>query len=178
MDIDLVRAIHFAARKHSSQRRKDDAQTPYINHPLEVMYLLATVGRITDERVLMGAVLHDTIEDTSTTHAELASEFGPDVADYVREVTDDKTLSRAERKRLQVEKVAGKSTGARLIKLADKISNISDMIGNTPSAWPVERIVAYGQWARDVVDGLRGVNAALESRFDEALERLFATYGK
>ena len=98
----LLKAVHFAADKHRSQRRKDVEASPYINHPIEVAELLARVGGATDLVLLQAAVLHDTIEDTKTSPEELEAVFGLEVRRVVEEVTDDKRLPKAERKRLQL----------------------------------------------------------------------------
>src|SRR5262249_43597128 len=123
----LLQAIDFAAQKHSGQRRKSADAAPYINHPLRVARLLAEVGGVEDEEVLIAAVLHDTLEDTPTPPDELEAAFGPAVRRLVQEVTDDKSLPKAERKRLQVAHAPGLSPGAALIKLADKIANVHDL---------------------------------------------------
>lgn len=120
---------------------------------------------------MIGALLHDTIEDTATTRAELEAEFGPEVAALVAEVTDDKSLEKAERKRLQVETAAGKSDRAKLVKIADKISNLNSLMHSPPADWDAARKRTYVDWAARVVDGCRGVNPRLEARFDEAYRR-------
>ena len=86
---NLLKAIEFASRKHSGQRRKDEEASPYINHPIAVAHLLADTGAVTDLVTLMAAVLHDTIEDTETTPDELDQLFGQAVRKVVEEVTDD-----------------------------------------------------------------------------------------
>lgn len=128
----LLKAAHFAAHKHHGQRRKDADATPYINHPIEVADLLATIGKVTDVKTLCAALLHDTIEDTQTTAEELEREFGGEITSIVLELTDDKSLPKDERKLLQVRNAAKKSTSARLIKLGDKISNIRCLIDSPP----------------------------------------------
>jgi len=171
MNTDLILildAAAFAARKHRQQRRKDADASPYINHPLALADILAREGGIDDAAVLAAALLHDTIEDTETTVEELQDRFGKRVAAIVAEVTDDKRLLKEERKRLQIAKAASKSTEAKLVKLADKISNLRDLISAPPADWPDERRMEYFRWAKEVVSGLRGVNASLEAAFDEA----------
>lgn len=167
----LLSAISFAAHKHRDQRRKDFAASPYINHPIGLANVLANEAGIEDERVLIGAILHDTIEDTETTEQELIREFGKDIADIVMEVTDDKTLSKAERKQLQIEHAGTISRRAKLVKLADKICNLRDIVNNPPDGWSLERKRAYFDWAKAVVDGLRGVHPALEHLFDDAYKQ-------
>jgi len=164
----VVAAIAFAADKHRSQRRKDHEASPYINHPIALANVLANEAGVEDERVLMAAVLHDTIEDTETTEQELLRLFGKEVADIVMEVTDDKALPKAERKRLQVEHAAHISRRAKLVKLADKICNLRDIAKSPPADWSLERKREYFDWAKAVVDGLRGVHPGLEALFDDA----------
>ena len=167
----LVQAINFAAKKHSRQKRKGADGEPYINHPLEVVNLLANVGKIEDCNVLIAAVLHDTVEDTETTGEEIEKLFGADVSQMVLEVTDDKSLPKATRKQLQIEHAPHLSNGAKYIKLADKISNIRDVSENPPDGWSDERRREYIEWGEKVVAGLRGVNANLENHFDELIEK-------
>ena len=171
----IIAAIAFAAGKHRHQRRKDAAASPYINHPIALANLLANDGDIVDESVLIAAILHDTIEDTQTTGDELAREFGKDVADIVLEVSDDKSLPRAERKRLQVEHAPHISERAKLVVLADKICNLVDTAGSPPKGWALQRRQDYFDWAKAVVDGLRGVHPRLEDLFDEAYRARPAT---
>ncbi len=166
----LIKALRFSADKHRYQRRKDQAQSPYINHPIEVMQLLWEVGGVRDLEILLAALLHDTLEDTQTTPDEISGLFGAPVLSLVREVTDDKSLPKAERKRLQVEHAAQKSYGARLIKLADKCCNVRDLAGSPPRDWSLERRREYLLWTAQVVDGLRGTNPALETYYDRELK--------
>ncbi len=164
----ILRAAAFAARKHRDQRRKDADASPYINHPLELARVLAEVGGLTDAATLCGALLHDTIEDTATSEAELAGLFGPEIAALVAEVTDDKSLPKAERKRRQVEHAASISDKAKRIKLADKICNLTDVAGSPPADWSLDRRREYFDWAKQVIDRLRGVDPVLEAAFDRA----------
>ena len=164
----LLCAISFAATKHRDQRRKDLAASPYINHPIALANVLANEAGIDDERVLIAAVLHDTVEDTETAEQELVKEFGQEIAGIVLEVTDDKALPKAERKRLQVEHAGTISRRAKLVKLADKICNLRDLANSPPADWPLQRRRDYFDWAKEVVDGLRGTHPGLETIFDEA----------
>src|SRR5215204_115042 len=163
----LLQAASFAAKKHRYQKRKGNDAEPYVNHPLEVANLLANVGKIDDYDVLIAAVLHDTIEDTQTTSEELTALFGAQVCGYVLEVTDDKSLPKAERKQKQIEHAPHLSAAAKQIKLCDKISNITDVTNKPPADWDQQRRLEYVNWGEAVVDGLRGANQALESYFDQ-----------
>ena len=164
----ILRAASFAAHKHRDQRRKDAAASPYINHPLTLASVLAVEGGITDAATLCAALLHDTIEDTDTTADELEREFGAEIRRVVEEVTDDKKLPKAERKQAQVEHAAHISEKAKLVKLADKIANLRDVASAPPSGWSLERRQEYFDWAKEVVDQLRGAHPALEAVFDAA----------
>jgi guanosine-3',5'-bis(diphosphate) 3'-pyrophosphohydrolase len=167
----ILRAAAFAAHKHRDQRRKDAVASPYINHPLGLACTLAVEGDVTDEATLCAALLHDTVEDTDTTRAELEEQFGLEVAAIVADVTDDKTLPKAERKRLQIEHAAHISEKAKLVKLADKINNLRDVADSPPADWPLQRRQEYFDWGKNVVDQLRGVHPKLEAVFDEAYAR-------
>jgi len=167
----ILEAAAFAAEKHRGQRRKDASASPYINHPLEVASLIAGEGGVSDPVVLCAALLHDTIEDTQTTREELVEAFGLEVADVVREVTDDKALPKEERKRLQISHAAKASPRAKVVKLADKICNLRDILDHPPATWSAERKAEYFDWATRVVAGLRGTNPRLEAIFDALVAR-------
>jgi guanosine-3',5'-bis(diphosphate) 3'-pyrophosphohydrolase len=164
----LIKAADFAAFKHRGQRRKDAEASPYINHPLALARVLKIEAGVQDVDVLVSAILHDTVEDTETSVEELEREFGKVVAGIVAEVTDDKRLPKPERKRLQVERAPHISSQAKLVKLADKICNLRDVVDAPPAHWPLERRRAYFEWAKAVIDGLRGAHPGLERLFDEA----------
>jgi guanosine-3',5'-bis(diphosphate) 3'-pyrophosphohydrolase len=167
----LFRALAFAAHKHRDQRRKDAEASPYINHPIALAEVLAGEGGVTDVEVLAAALLHDTIEDTATTADELRAEFGARIAAMVEEVTDDDSLPKAEKKRLQIEHAPGLTPGAKLVKLADKICNLRDVADRPPAKWELQRRQEYFEWAKRVIDGLRGVHPGLEAAFDAAYAR-------
>ncbi|MGH8672338.1 MAG: HD domain-containing protein [Burkholderiales bacterium] len=164
----ILKALAFAADKHRNQRRKDVEASPYINHPIALASVLNAEGGISDATVLCAALLHDTIEDTETTAHELLQHFGKEICWVVLEVTDDTSLPRAERKQLQIEHAAGVSHQAKLVKLADKICNLRDVANSPPANWSLERRQEYFDWAKQVVDQLRGTNAELEHSFDKA----------
>jgi GTP diphosphokinase / guanosine-3',5'-bis(diphosphate) 3'-diphosphatase len=166
----LLEAASFAARKHTGQTRKGDDAQPYINHPLEVANILANIGKVEDFDVLIAAILHDTVEDTKTSKEEIAELFGETVCGYILEVTDDKSLPKQTRKNLQIEHAPHLSNGAKLIKLGDKISNITDVTNNPPAGWSKERRLEYIEWGKKVIAGLRGANENLEKRFDDLVK--------
>ncbi len=164
----VIRAANFAAFKHRNQRRKDAEASPYINHPLALADVLANEAGVSDAAVICAALLHDTIEDTETTAAELTRHFGKTIAEIVLEVTDDKSLPKAERKRQQILHARTASKRAKLVKLADKICNLRDIASNPPAQWSLARKRQYFDWARQVVDGARGTNRVLARLFDAA----------
>jgi (p)ppGpp synthase/HD superfamily hydrolase len=155
------------------------AQEPYINHLLEVASLVTEATNGTDTRAIIAALLHDTIEDQDVTAEMIANEFGQSVADVVLELTDDKSLPKAVRKSRQVESAPKKSREAKLVKLADKISNVRAVANSPAPDWSVERRLDYVNcakldyvnWAKEVVAGLRGTSPSLEQQFDEAAGR-------
>jgi (p)ppGpp synthase/HD superfamily hydrolase len=166
----ILAAMRFAATKHRGKQRKDK-RTPYVNHLIDVTEVLARVGQVTDLSLLQAAILHDTLEDTETSPEELEEHFGREVRSLVEEVTDDKSLPQAERKRLQVQHAPQLSSGAKQIKIADKLSNLSEITATVPPDWPLQRKREYLDWAEQVVAGCRGCNPALEQAFDNALSR-------
>ena len=171
-DLALVmRAAQYAAEQHRGQGRKDADNTPYINHPVALASLLTNFAGITDTNVIAAALLHDTVEDTSATLEDIGEIFGDRIRDIVREVTDDKSLPSPERKRLQIENAGRISYEARLVKLADKISNLQDIITRPPVDWSLERKREYFDWARAVIDRLRGTHEKLEKLFDEVYQQ-------
>jgi (p)ppGpp synthase/HD superfamily hydrolase len=176
MPADMVRvtqAIDFACRKHVNQRRKGASEEPYVNHLAEVAHLVAHATGGSDTDLIIAALLHDTVEDQGVEHQEIAALFGANVADLVMEVTDDKRLPKAERKSLQVEHAAHISVQARILKIADKTSNLR-ALQHSPPAWPLARKRRYFAWARAVVASARGVNPVVEAAFDAEYERALA----
>lgn len=166
--VRLARAADYAARQHTAQRRKGEAGEPYVNHLTEVAALLAEATDGADVVLLMGGLLHDTLEDTDATYEDLMERFGADVAALVAEVTDDKSLPKDERKRLQVETAGSKTRRAKLLKIADKTSNLRSLVRSPPSGWTEQRLRDYVVWAEAVVRSCRGLNASLEAGFDTA----------
>ncbi|TFV34908.1 HD domain-containing protein [Bradyrhizobium frederickii] len=163
-------AADLAAQRHNGMARKGRGNEPYVNHLAEVANLLAIATDGTDAELVAAGWLHDTIEDTDTTRKELAQKFSERVASLVAECTDDMSLPKAERRRLQVLEAPKKSSGAKLIKIADKISNIGARIQTDPSAEEREDLADYVAWATQVVAGCRGGNTWLDERFDDAVK--------
>lgn len=161
----ILEAALFAAEKHRNCRRKDEDETPYINHPIKVAHLLADVGGINDIEMLQAALLHDTVEDTETIPEEIELAFGRAVRELVIEVTDDKSLEKQARKRRQIEKAPHLSSRAKMIKIADKIANLTDVMESPPDDWDQERRRGYVEWANAVVNGCKGKNDALDNLY-------------
>lgn len=168
----LLEADCFADARHHGQTRKDAKRTAYIEHPRSVVKVLREVGNILDEEVLAAGLLHDVIEDTPTTFSELKSRFGDKISRIVVEVSDDKRLPKIARKYLQVNGAPFVSTEAKLVKLADKICNLIDILESPPEGWSIDRKQEYFHWSKSVVDGLRGVNEPLEAEFDRLFDRM------
>lgn len=176
----VIEAAAFAAQAHRNQRRKDTELTPYINHPLTLMQILATEAGVDDPDALCAAALHDYLEDCCGGTGQptvqegkdlLHQRFGEQVLVYVVAVTDDKTLPKAERKQLQVEHAAHAPRGAKLVKLADKTANLRDIIATPPATWDLQRRQNYFDWAATVIAQVRGTHAGLESLFDAEYAR-------
>lgn len=166
----FIKALSFAAEKHRNQRRKDAKASPYINHPIALADVLANEGNITDIETLCAAVLHDTIEDTDATVEELKEIFGQKITAIVLELTDDKSLPKSVRKQKQIEHAPCCMREAKLVKLADKICNLRDILSAPPVKWSTERKNAYFKWAEDVVKSIRGTQFELEVIFDNLVK--------
>jgi guanosine-3',5'-bis(diphosphate) 3'-pyrophosphohydrolase len=180
----ILKALEFASARHRTQLRKGNDRTPYINHPIQVADLLINYAGEADPDLLVAAILHDVVEDTVETDEErnelintILGMFGQNILSMTLEVTDDKTLGKQERKRLQVVNAPNLSDGAKKLKLADKILNVRDITYNPPADWTLTRISDYFDWCEDVVSGVRGVNRKLEDLFDETLAGARAKYG-
>ena len=166
--VTVMRAADAAARWHVNQRRKGAAQEPYVTHLLEVAKLVADATGGRDTNLIVAALLHDTIEDQGVTREEIAAQFNDDVADLIVEVTDDKKLPKAERKRLQVKHASKLTLRAKILKLADKISNLRSLATSPPADWPMQRRIDYVIWTTEVAQGLGGASGLLEQEFDRA----------
>lgn len=172
----ILDAALFSAKKHEHQTRYDSAATPYIIHPVTVAYSILTIGQVSTPEILIAALLHDTVEDTGTTFKEIRQKFGATVEGYVKEVTDDRTLSKEKRKELQLEHAPHKSEGAALIKLADKLYNVTDVHHNPAIGWTKERRDQYVTWASQVVNQLPTANKNLKNAMDEATEKYWSSF--
>ncbi len=166
----VSKAAEFAAQRHNGKARKARPDEPYVNHLAEVANILAEVTDGADAELVAAGWLHDTVEDELATPAELMAEFGDRIASLVDEVTDDMSLPQAQRRQKQIVDAPHKSPGAKLIKIADKISNIRARIRTDPSADQRNDLAAYAMWAEDVVAGCRGVNLKLDAKFDDAVK--------
>jgi (p)ppGpp synthase/HD superfamily hydrolase len=166
--VTVLRAADAAARWHVHQRRKGAAQEPYINHLLEVASLVAEATHGKDPDLVIAALLHDAVEDQEVPPELIAREFGNRVHDLVQEVSDDKTSPKEDRKEEQIKTAHKKSKDAKIIKLADKASNLRSMTFSPPPNWSVKRRLEYIGWAKQVVAGLRGASPWLEHRFEAA----------
>jgi (p)ppGpp synthase/HD superfamily hydrolase len=167
----ILAAAHYAAEKHANQKRKGAAGEPYINHLIEVAHLVSTVQEEPDVNLIIAALLHDVIEDAGVTEAHLSDEFGQDVTNLVVEMTDDKSLPKQERKRLQIVHAPELSVRAQIIKLADKISNLRSLLASPPVDWNGERRTEYVEWATCVVDALTAPNPLLKAEFENTVRK-------
>jgi GTP diphosphokinase / guanosine-3',5'-bis(diphosphate) 3'-diphosphatase len=166
----FIESLKFAAEKHMTQRRKGCENVPYINHLIKVADVIYTVGKETDEELLAAALLHDVLEDTCATEKEMRIKFGDRVTNMVVEVTDDMSMTYEDRKRHQIKNASFISNDAKKLKIADKISNIEDML-TLPLTWSNRRKRQYVQWSQQVIDNCRGVNSNLEKAFDQVALR-------
>lgn len=179
MDVGIevvLQAARFAAARHDGQTRKGAKREPYVVHPLEVATLVARATHGADIEVIAAAILHDTVEDTGTSSAEIAAEFGGRIRDLVAEVTDDKSLAKNEQKRVQIETLSGRSTGAKLIRLADKTSNLRSLASDPPRNWSFDEAHRYIAFCRQIGDVARDVSPWLGSELDRAADQASARF--
>lgn len=163
----LLDALHFASTRHRGQTRRDADASPFVTHPIETAWLLARVGHVHDPTTLVSALLHDVLEDTPATPAEIEQKFGPAVRRLVEEVTDAPAASTAERRQRQVAGMANASPAARQIRLADKIANVRSL----PRHWSWLECEDYLQFAERVAARARGTNPHLDERFLRTVDR-------
>jgi len=163
----LTKALLFAAEAHRNQRRKGAAQEPYLNHLIEVLDLVVQAGDGTDMDMVLAALLHDVVEDTPATYEDVAANFGEHVAQIVRENSDDMSLPKDERRRARIAAMPLKSREAKIVKMADVISNLRAIAVSPPAGWSAERKLGYLNACRELVDAARGTEPAIERMFDE-----------
>lgn len=175
--IQILEAVKFSAMKHQGQYRINKSGAPYVIHPFRVADYALLVGGVRDPDVIIAALLHDTVEDTDATLKEIEELFGPRVAGFVEEVTDDRTLCRSERKQMQILNAPYKTAGAATVKLADKLDNLTDMYNDPITDWPKERTDEYFCWCDKVVKELPWVNAPLYKAFREIYDRYWERLG-
>ena len=129
----LLEAAGFAARAHRNQVRKD-GQTPYVAHPFRVCLIVRHVFGIDDPEFLTAALLHDTIEDTTTDYDDLAERFGARVASWVAALSKDMRLPDDDREATYVAALAGAEPAVKVAKLADIFDNLTDIRHLSPAA--------------------------------------------
>uniref|UniRef100_A0A1I8ESJ4 guanosine-3',5'-bis(diphosphate) 3'-diphosphatase n=1 Tax=Wuchereria bancrofti TaxID=6293 RepID=A0A1I8ESJ4_WUCBA len=171
-DISLIiKAADLAARRHRQQRRKDAMQTPYVNHPIGVAYILTNEGQITDMATIIAAILHDIVEDTKTTDEEIREMFGDEVADIVKECTVIKSMKREARMKSELEKASKLSHKAKLVQLADKLYNVRDIERCAPFGWTKQQVREYILFAKDLLSIIRGIHGPLEIALDDIINK-------
>jgi len=165
--IPFMESLEFAAYRHRFDKTKNDE--PYINHIIDVCRLITVVGEENDEEVLVAAALHDTVEKTGTKASDINFQFGEKVFQLVLEVTDHSTGNDTDKFNQQLQRVESLSKKARLIKLADKISNVKSLLSFPPAGWDLEKRSLYINWADRIIQALRGTNEKLEAFYDELI---------
>jgi len=149
-------AVYFASRHHGEQVRKSNHE-PYTLHLFEVLNLIKFFGKDVNETTLIASVLHDVVEDTHVTTESIAFLFGTDVAKIVAELTCENAISSDEKKQILLDKIKTASASAKIIKLADVISNSSSI----PSSWTDEKKKSYLSWCDEVAAVCKGTSENL-----------------
>jgi GTP diphosphokinase / guanosine-3',5'-bis(diphosphate) 3'-diphosphatase len=145
----LVNMIRFVEERHFGQKRKSyDLDFTY--HLYEIMLILSNAG-VTDKDILMAGLGHDLIEDTDTTQDEIRKQFGDKVTNIILDCTDDRTTKKKDRKLHQIKIASQLDINSRLVKLADKISNLQSLLIAPPKKWDSQRLYGYILWSRKVV---------------------------
>ncbi|MES2200572.1 MAG: HD domain-containing protein [Chlamydiota bacterium] len=168
----ILQAVSFAAEKHKSQFRKNANKTPYVIHPIGVANHIVSIGNVYEVDVVIAALLHDVMDGTDATYEEIATYFGLKVVEYIQEVTGELTLSDKEQKKQQIIEAPHQSREVAIIKLADKLHNISTLIKDPSQGWSQDSLDGYFQWVHAVVDHLPDVNDPLK----EAVHKTIAGY--
>jgi guanosine-3',5'-bis(diphosphate) 3'-pyrophosphohydrolase len=163
----IFHALNLAAIAHKDQKRKGSGGSPYINHLIEVTYLLTDIAKVENIAVLQAAVLHDILEDTAITEADLVAQVNPEVVQLVKALSDDKSLSLTDRRQQQIAHLSHASDEVKLIKLADICSNISSI----PETWDTERIKTYLDWIEQVASLCVDVSIPLAQEYRARLEQ-------
>ncbi len=165
----FFKALKFAAYRHRFSKTKNEE--PYINHLISVSSLLYDTGAVHNTEVLTAALLHDILEKTNTKTAELEGAFGQKITSIVVELTDSGSESEKEKWEHQLKKIDMLSWEAKVIKLADKIENVSSIISSPPKGWDMDRRIVYIEWTEKIIHALQGTNLQLESYFEQLLEK-------
>ena len=167
---ELLEAVSFAARAHDGQLRKDRV-TPYASHPFRVCLVVRDIFGFDDPRMLITAILHDTIEDTTTDYDDLAERHGAEIAAWVGYLTKDKRLPEAERERVYIEHLKSAPWQVQVCKLADVFDNLMD-VKHLPSdrrAQAIQRYEHYFAELRDVATPeAKKAIALVQQLFEEA----------
>jgi len=166
----IAKAVLFAARAHDGIRREDKGDGYFI-HLAEVAHMCAALEPF-DPVLVAACYLHDAVEDTNVTEETVRSEFGDEIADLVMEVTDPPDLKGKARRERQVAHTAAAGPRVKRLKLADKTSNVEELIGLPAKRFDTKANAKYLKWARRVVDVCRGTEPQLEARFDASAEKL------
>lgn len=172
----IAEAAAYAIRLHTEQMRVGREPIPYAAHVAAVAALVARAEPTAKAETLAAAFLHDVVEDTEATDADLRGRFGDAVADLVAWLTDDPetaALPTEQRKAAQAAKIAAAPRPVKLVKLADQTDNIEGRLADA-ELWTAERQARYLAGCRRVVDSCRGAAPALEARFDAAAAALDA----
>lgn len=182
----FLQAVEFATDAHKNQKRKNKQQDPYISHPLEVAKLIEDTYKATESKidydVLAAAVLHDVVEDTEVCIQKVAALFGNNVAGIVAQVTDNKSLSKVERKKLQRLRSSYMTTEACLIKMADKWSNCKDLKEDPPVGWTKNQVEYYFYWSyaicKTMLDSKNDTkNLCLKYMWVSKVQEVFVSFG-
>ena len=164
--IKLAHAYDFAAKAHANQRRLGKDAKPYINHVIDVAHWVAKAAPDNPDYTVV-ALLHDVLEDTEITHIELTQVFGSQIVTWVQELTDNMAQPKAWIKAEQIRTAPMLSECASIVRVADKISNLSEMVTNPPIDWHIERQHTYYMWCAQVVQLCPYVPPILGQAFTE-----------
>ena len=170
----IAQARAYARAQHGAQRWKN-TDRPYTDHLEHVYDLLYNKGGVADETILAAALLHDVLEDTPASKADVLTHFGAEVCQIVVALTDNPDHTEAERRVAQVAHAATMGHAARVIKIADKLANCIDVI-KFQLPWSTEKVKDYLAWGLAVVNNCRSAHPALAAAFDDYLHSLDEPY--